>query len=189
MFVPAGIAVTSPQLRLAGTTTDQGVTYQVLTADGKLQPGTTLEAALQVDTAPPPAGSSSTTLLLSIAAIAALAAIAFWLFGRRRARAQQRPTGPRKPVRTPAARQRSTAKARGGNGHRNGTPKVARAGGTKQEPTAADEDVDLLIDEIAALDLSFEQGLLDERTYRRLRVAAKDRLLAAQGGRELTLKE
>jgi len=79
--------------------------------------------------------------------VAALAAIAFWLFGRRRARAQQRPTGPRKPVRTPAARQRSTAKARGGNGHRNGTPKVARAGGTKQEPTAADEDVDLLITE------------------------------------------
>jgi hypothetical protein len=45
---------------------------------------------------------------------------------------------------------------------------------------AEDDDVQLLIDEIAALDLSFEQGLLDERTYRRLRVAAKDRLLLAR---------
>jgi hypothetical protein len=43
--------------------------------------------------------------------------------------------------------------------------------------------VDLIVDEIAALDLSFERGLLDERTYKRLRVAAKDRLLRAEGAR------
>jgi hypothetical protein len=43
--------------------------------------------------------------------------------------------------------------------------------------------VDLIVDEIAALDLSFEKGLLDERTYKRLRVAAKDRLLEAERAR------
>jgi LPXTG-motif cell wall-anchored protein len=187
MFVPAGITVTSPQLRLAGTTTDQGVTYQVLTADGTMQPGDVLDATLQVEAALPQ-GSSSTSLLLLIAGLAALAAFAFWFLGRRRARSEQRPTGPRKPVKKPAAKPRAT-KAGGGNGHRAAKTTVARANGSKRAPVAADEDVDLLIDEIAALDLSFEQGVLDERTYRRLRVAAKDRLLAAQGGRELTLKE
>ena len=45
------------------------------------------------------------------------------------------------------------------------------------------EDPDLIIEEIAALDLSFERGLLDERAYKRLRVAAKDRLLRAEGAR------
>jgi hypothetical protein len=45
------------------------------------------------------------------------------------------------------------------------------------------EDPDLIIEEIAALDLSFERGLIEERTYRRLRVAAKDRLLAAERAR------
>ena len=42
------------------------------------------------------------------------------------------------------------------------------------------EDMDLIIDEIAALDLSHDQGLLDEHTYRKLRVAAKDRFIEAQ---------
>jgi hypothetical protein len=45
------------------------------------------------------------------------------------------------------------------------------------------EDADLIVEEIAALDLSFERGLLDERAYKRLRVAAKDRLLRAEGAR------
>ena len=39
------------------------------------------------------------------------------------------------------------------------------------------------VEEIAALDLSFERGLLDERIYKRLRVSAKDRLLRAEGAR------
>jgi hypothetical protein len=186
MFVPAGITVSSPQLRLAGTTTDQGVTYQVLTADGTLQPGTAIDASLQVEGAAT-ATRSSTSLLLLIAGIAALAAFAFWLIGRRRSRAEARSTGPKKPMPKQASKPRGASPTRAGNGHRATTPKtVARANGVARDNA---DDVDLLIDEIAALDLSFEQGLLDERTYRRLRVAAKDRLLTAQGGRELTLKE
>jgi hypothetical protein len=191
MFVPAGITVTSPQLRLAGTTTDNGVTYQVMTADGTLQPGTVLDATLQVEAAQ--AEGSSTSLLLLIAGLAALAAIAFWLLGKRRARAEQRAAAAKRPVKKPAkgtpAKAKSNAKTGAGNGHRATAPKPVRTKDATPETAEADEDVDLLIDEIAALDLSFEQGLLDERTYRRLRVAAKDRLLAAQGGRELTLKE
>jgi hypothetical protein len=34
------------------------------------------------------------------------------------------------------------------------------------------------VDEIVALDVAHEQGLLEDDTYRRLRAAAKDRLLA-----------
>lgn len=173
LFAPTGITVSSPQLRLAGTTTDNGVTYQVLTASGALQPGTTIDATVQIEDVAAAPARSSTSLLLLIAGIAALAAFGFWLVGRRRSRAEARSTGPKKPIARQAKPRKRTAPA-----------KVARVNGT-----TTDEDVDLLIDEIAALDVSFEQGLLDERTYRRLRVAAKDRLLAAQGGRELTLKE
>jgi hypothetical protein len=188
MFVPAGITVTSSQLRLAGTTTDQGITYQVLTADGTLQPGTTIQAALQVEAAASSA-RSSTSLLLLIAALAALAALAFWLIGRRRARAEVRPAGPKKPLKKTVTKPSRAVTSPASNGHRTTKPKtVARTNGTARA-AASEEDVELLIDEIAALDLSFEQGLLEERVYRRLRVAAKDRLLAAQRDDELTLKE
>jgi hypothetical protein len=67
-------------------------------------------------------------------------------------------------------------KAGAANGHRAVTPRLA-------EPLPDDEEVQLLIDEIATLDLSFERNLIDERTYRRLRVAAKDRLLLAEEAR------
>jgi hypothetical protein len=41
-------------------------------------------------------------------------------------------------------------------------------------------DDELLIDEIAALDLAHDDGLLDDDTFRRLRADAKDRLIRSR---------
>jgi hypothetical protein len=46
-----------------------------------------------------------------------------------------------------------------------------------EDETETEERFDLLIDEIAALDLAHEQGLLQDRTYEALRADAKQRLL------------
>lgn len=188
LFVPAGLQAESPQLRLVGQITDNGpdgqpLTYQQYTSD-TLTAGTTIAVTL----APSSGGgtdSHATTLLLVIAGLAVLAAVGFWLIGRRRAADATTPAkgGPRKarpaqPQRRPAKTDGSTAvrievREPAGNGQ-------ARKPARRDVAVADDDEVQLLIDEIAALDLSFEQGLLEERSYRRLRVAAKDRLLAAQ---------
>lgn len=190
LFVPAGLQASSPQLRLVGQITDNGpdgqpLTYQQYTSD-TLTAGSTIAVTL----APSTGGgtdSNATTLLLGIAGLAVVAAIAFWLIGRRRAAAEApQKSGPRKP--RPAQPQRASTKTNG----RTATAKVeapagngqARRSARRDVAVADDDEVQLLIDEIAALDLSFDQGLLEERTYRRLRVAAKDRLLAAQQAHE-----
>jgi LPXTG-motif cell wall-anchored protein len=176
LFVPMGLQPQGTGLRLAGTQSDQGVTYQVYTTD-PMPAGTELQVSfLEVDV---PEGESDATtyLLIGIAVLALAAAVFFLLRGRRKARPA--PTsGPKKarpaqPQNAPKPRPAAQVAASPSNGHRAGRPVVT-------EGSEDDDEVQLLIDEIAALDLSFEKGLLDERAYRRLRVAAKDRLLLAQ---------
>ncbi len=170
LFVPQDVTVTATALRLAGTITDQGQTYSVYAADN-VAAGTTIDVAMSQTEAASPA-SSATWILLGAAALVLLIGVAVWLIGRRRrARA---PKG-----KTKAAARATPSKASGRTPER-----AARATGNgKAEPEATEEDAELLIEEIAALDLSFEHGLLDERTYKRLRVSAKDRLLRAEGAR------
>ena len=176
LFVPLDVEVTSQQLRLSGTITDSDLVYNVYAAQ-EIAAGTEITATLSQA----PAGGSTNLaiwILLGAFALVVIVVLAVWLVGRRRApkarargRAKARPSA--KPAR-PKANVEATARAAepSTNGH-------GSAG--------SEEDVDLIVDEIAALDLSFEKGLLDERTYKRLRVAAKDRLLEAErtrtGGR------
>ncbi|MGE5225330.1 MAG: carboxypeptidase-like regulatory domain-containing protein [Planctomycetaceae bacterium] len=189
LFVPEGIRVSAAGVRLAGTIQDTGangqpVTYQQYVVDGPAV-GATIDVAL-AETAAAGAGSTDwTTILLVVAGLAALAALAFAIVGRRRAkqrtpvRAARSPKArsAAKPSRPTTPKVAAPAKARTSNGHRNAPP---RRTASVTMPAQEDDDVQLLVDEIAALDLSFENGVLDERTYRRLRVAAKDRLLLAQ---------
>jgi hypothetical protein len=176
LFVPEDVEVTSQQLRFSGTITDQGLTYSVYAAQD-IAAGTEIDAVLSQA----PAGGSTNLaiwILLGAFALLGIVVLVVWLVGRRRAskarargRAKARPSA--KPAR-PKADVEATARAAepSTNGHGS---------------TGSDEDVDLIVDEIAALDLSYEKGLLDERRYKRLRVAAKDRLLEAErmrtGGR------
>lgn len=165
MYVPEGIDVTSDLLRFEGTISDQGRTYSVYSATN-LPPETQIDAGLKAGPADD-AQSNAVQILLVVVALFAAAVIVTWLIGRRRAsKAPAKPAKRAKPA--PARREpatKTTAADPSGNGH---------------AVVVSDEDPDLIIDEIAALDLAFENGLLDEQKYKRLRVAAKDRLLRAQ---------
>lgn len=166
LFVPQDVQVRAAALRLAGTVTSQGLTYQVYEARD-LAAGTTIDVGLSQAAAP----SDTRTALwavLGALALVVLGGAAVVLLRRRREPAARAGARARARGSAPAARPRRPAAAAGGDGG-------------PVQPVL--EDPDLIIEEIAALDLSFERGLIEERTYRRLRVAAKDRLLAAERAR------
>jgi hypothetical protein len=168
LYVPQGIDVRSDLLSLEGTITDQGRTYGVYSAQN-LAPETVIDAAL---TQAPADGSQGTAIriLLGVAALVAAGVIVAWFLRRRRASKAlaKSPRGAKAAADRPMPRE---ARAEAG---------AADPAGNGHAVAALDEDAELIIDEIAALDLSFDKGLLDERTYKRLRVAAKDRLLRVQ---------
>lgn len=165
LFVPQDVRVRAAALHLSGTVSDQGLTYSVYEARG-LAAGTSIDVRLSQATQP---GGTRTALwaLLGILALVVFGGAAVAI---RRRRASGPPARGRRSARAtePGARASRPPKATGGNGG-------------PAQPLL--EDPDLIVEEIAALDLSFERGLIEERTYRRLRVAAKDRLLAAERAR------
>jgi len=179
LFVPQDVQVTSSQLRLAGTITDQGLTYQVYAAQD-VAADTVLRVSMsEVEGSDP--SSPVAWILAGAAALIALVLLTVWITGRRKARARRPVKAARRSRAAPVpsgARRAATS-----NGKPGPQPARVRAEGNGDGPLGGSEDVDLIVDEIAALDLSFERGLLDERTYKRLRVAAKDRLLRAEGAR------
>jgi Carboxypeptidase regulatory-like domain len=174
LFVPADVTVESSALTAMGQTTDRGITYAIYGASD-LSSGDRIEVALSGLS-----GSSGTppglVILVGSVMVLALGVFVVWRVGRvrgpRRGQVVTRRSASRvgrgspRPSR-PAARATNASRVRG-NGHR-------------RDADEDDEDVELLIDEIAALDLSFERGVLDERTHRALRAAAKRRLLRARG--------
>lgn len=176
LFAPMGLQPQGTGLRLAGTQSDQGVTYQVYTTD-PMTAGSEMQVSFTQVDVPEGESDATTYLLIGIAALALFAAGFFFVRGRR-ARRPAPASGPKKarpaqPQNPPKAKAQVEVASGPANGHRAGRPVVA-------DDAEDDDEVQLLIDEIAALDLSFEKGLIEERAYRRLRVAAKDRLLLAQ---------
>lgn len=170
LFVPQDVRVRASALRRSGTVTDQGLTYEVYEARD-VAAGTTIDVRLSQ--AAPTGSGARTALWILLGALALVlvgAAVTVVVRRNRRRAPTPRPSvRPRRPRSKPSA---VVAPARRVGRRPEGNGEVA-------EP----EDPDLIIEEIAALDLSFERGLIEERTYRRLRVAAKDRLLAAERAR------
>jgi hypothetical protein len=174
LFVPADVTVEAAELRAMGQTTDQrassAVTYSVYGADE-------LAAGKRIDIRLSGLRTEARSPILVIAGgsvlVLALGAFVVWWLGRpRRRRAVSLParrSGSRVGKGAPAPKARA----------RTGGPKPHGNGGRRRRPDE-DDDVELLIDEIAALDLSHERGLLDDRTHRALREAAKRRLLRAR---------
>jgi hypothetical protein len=181
LFVPQDVDVQTTQLRLAGTISDQGIAYNVYAAQD-VAAGSEFQVTMSEVQA---SGSSSAIawILAGVAALVAVVLLTAWLTGRRRrTSARPRSAKGRAPARAPArARKVTTAPGANGDRVRETAPSLATGNGKREGGDV--EDVDLIVDEIAALDLSFERNLLDERTYKRLRVAAKDRLLRAEGAR------
>lgn len=180
VFVPQDVKLTAKALRLSGTVTDKNaagelVTYQVYAADN-VAAGTTIDVAMSQGEAPSSSSNAAMWILLVVGGLVLLGALVTLLVRRSsdsRGRSTATRTGAR-PMR---------AKARAVEPRANGHAAPARALDTGNGPEPEGEDPELIVEEIAALDLSFDRGLLDERTYKRLRVAAKDRLLRAEGTR------
>jgi hypothetical protein len=174
LFVPADVTVDAAGLRAMGQTTDQRasstVAYSVYGAD-ELAAGKRIDirlSGLRTEARSPIVVIAGGSVL-----VLALGAFVVWWLGRaRRPRAVSLParrSGSRvgKGAAAPRTRARTSA------------PKAHDNGGRRRRDDE-DDDVELLIDEIAALDLSHERGLLDDRTHRALREAAKRRLLRAR---------
>ncbi len=173
--VPEGIAVSSDQLTPGQNMTDRGVTYQVMTATN-LKKGDVIHVSLSGFAKT--GGLSAASVLLAVGVVAALAAIGLLVLvllqGKRRGLSRRGGSGgdtKKAAGRRPAAGTTATRKVgvkAGAASAGNGSAKVGRA---------EDEDASLIVDEIAALDLSFERGFMDEDTYSKLRAAAKARLV------------
>lgn len=178
LFVPQDVSVSATALRRAGTVQDEvdgrTVTYQVYAAQD-VAAGTTIEVSMSQNAVESGTTNTALWILLAVAGVAlvgGLVAVAI----RRSRRRSRRPTA-RSAARP--AKAKAHAVPPKANGQRTTKAAAPRGNGRTAEPSG--EDADLIVEEIAALDLSFERGLLDERTYKRLRVAAKDRLLRAKG--------
>jgi hypothetical protein len=176
LFVPSDVEVRADGLRSMGQTTDQrgsgSVTYSVYGADD-LAAGTRVPIALsglREETRSPLLLVAFGSLLVLVLGI-----VVVWQIGR-----------VRRPRSSPLPARRSGSRVGRGSVAAPVKPRVrvaaskARGNGSARYETGED-DVELLIEEIAALDLSHERGLLDDRTHKALRDAAKRRLLRARG--------
>jgi hypothetical protein len=175
LFVPSDATVDAAGLSAMGQTTDQRatgpVTYSVYGADD-LAAGARIDIRLSDLRVEP----RSPLVVIGIGSLLVLALgvfVVWWLGGTRRARRTSLP-----------ARRSGSRVGRGSSASPRSRPRVpastARGNGGRRHETSEEDDVELLIDEIAALDLSHERGLLDDRTHRALREAAKRRLLRAR---------
>jgi hypothetical protein len=188
LFAPATATVSAPGLAPGERFTDHGITYQSWSGV-KLQPGSTINVRVSGLEG---GRSSLAVLILGTFGAALLAGVALWLVARRRRAHRPRtrkggqrraPTKPRAELPPPprarrARAARSAARVPAGVAGRDGS--VVETNGADADADA-DEQFDLLLDEIAALDLAHERGLLERRSYEGLRASAKRRLLQLGG--------
>lgn len=200
LIAPASVDVGSDRLTLSGQTEDRGITYNTYSA-GDLGPGEVIQiSAVGLEGG----GSGGTWFVVAFAALAGISVVGIALVAvRRRMRvrgARPRSAGARAPSKRAAATRRAVSKSgasttqrhrtrRKGAGATSPAKRAAEAaqaptaGTTTLEPNGGEPSVDreLLIEEIAVLDLTYERGLIEESTYRRLRAAAKARLAGSDG--------
>ena len=154
VFVASDLAASAPGTSGAGTITDRGTTYQVLTA-ANAPAGRVI--AVDLKAAPRPRPTPAWPFALAGFVLLVLIGV---LVVRRYRRRASRGGVSRSP--------RGTRRLRPHDPSRPSSP-----------VTASEEDTEVLLEEIAAIDVAFEEGLLDPATYERVRAAAKDRLASA----------
>jgi hypothetical protein len=169
------VVLVSPRLRLdarqlsvSGTSSDRGITYQVYRASS-LTPGTTI--GLQLVLAPAERTARRWWAVGAVTGVPLLGALLFLL---RRRRSAVRGRTPAQVLAERVAAERVAA-------DRVADDQVAddRAMGRFRPPDSA--DAELLIEEIAMIDLAFDRGMVsDEAVYRRVRAAVLERLVAAE---------
>ena len=157
VFVPTDLHVSAPAMTTAGQITDRGTTYQVLTAANV--PAQRI-VTVGLMPAPQPKGDAWP---FAIAGFVILMLVVVLSVRRVRGGARQRQQVMR--------RRRAS--------------QVPSAPGTSRRPShdaTSPDETEVLLEEIAAIDVAFEEGLLEPATYERVRSAAKERLTAAAQG-------
>jgi hypothetical protein len=169
LLVPVGTTVSSPQLKSDGTSTDKNVTYNVFTS-GTLKAGDTVTISLVA-----PAPESSTpweTIVLVVVGILVVGVVVSLVLRRRKVSAAAAATGAPKGAKT------TPAKASGTPSKNVQTkPAVAKPAKPAKPATAVPQpavpsrtQTEVLAEQLAQLDLKFENGeLSDEAAYRRVR--------------------
>jgi hypothetical protein len=198
ILVPAGIHISSPQLQPAGNETDRGVTYQVFRG-GPLAAG----AVISITVGAPPRTIGPTAWGAGLVVLLVIGMIV-WFGYRRRNRNRpvlRPPSGSASPESSQPEVNSAAAKladapvmssAAAKSVHGRAKPKTnERSHGKRSAPPMAlalasngaselHGDPAELADELARLDLAFENGSLDnEPTYRMIREALVQRLVAA----------
>jgi hypothetical protein len=166
LMVPTGTTVGGRTLELSGEIVSRGSTYDVYTAEG-IDPGEVLDVSL-----PGLSDVGVPTWQLATAAVGVVAvAAALLLLARRR----RRPTAPSGSAETADDSTGAPGSAdTGGAG-----PSPTEVGGARTpEPPAVRVGEELLLEELALLDVGFERGLLPREVYEPLREARKAELLA-----------
>ncbi len=157
VFVPTNMVVSAPGMTSSGQITDRGTTYQVFTATNVPAERT---IAVGLTPASRPKSAAGPFAIAGIVILLLVAALSVW---RVRSGGRRRATYPERSSAAPPRHGPSLRSSRDG----------ARA--------PADE-TEVLLEEIAAIDVAFEEGLLEPATYERVRAAAKERLAAVARG-------
>jgi len=178
LYVQTGVDAKANGLTPSGQLTESGKTYERYSASN-LQAGDKIEVSISGDVG----GKGSSKILIGVLGglIVILAGgLALWFFAGR-SRRPRAATGRNAAGRRPAQGKRRQVPARS-SGRRDRTPARPPAHHPSapedvDEVETSEDRFDLLIDEIAALDLAHEKGLLQDRTYEAIRADAKERLL------------
>ena len=180
ILAPKGSNISSPQLHAAGTETDQGVTYEVYRG-GPLAIGT----IVTISVGAPPKSIEPVTWIAAVVVVL-LVLLVGWLAYRRRNRRSPNGSAPNASDAHSNGKARSNAiPAKGGSGAR--APRRTLSNGRSDVGTRSDPAE--LADELARLDLAFEKGSLsDEATYRMIREALVQKLVAAVSADPTTLR-
>jgi hypothetical protein len=180
LLVPVGTAVSSPQLKSDGTSTDKNVTYNVYTS-GELKAGDTVTVSL---VAPTPESSTpwGTIALLVVGLLAVVVAVSLILWRRRHAAAvaPAAPKGPKVAKGNGSTASPPKANATSTQKERQPAKPVKQAGPVTPASTALRTQPEILAEQLAQLDLKFENGeLSDEAAYRRVRESLVQQLVDA----------
>jgi hypothetical protein len=154
VFVPTDLTVFAPAMTSAGQITDRGTTYRVLTAANiPAQRVVTvgLTAAPSAKTTAWPFAVAGFIILMIVVALSVRRV-------RKGGRQQRRMMHLPRTSMVPSDRRPSRDPSR---------------------DAASPDETEVLLEEIAAIDVAFEEGLLEPATYERVRAAAKERLATA----------
>ena len=183
-LVPDGTVVSSPQLTRNGTTTDKSTSYTVYKS-GVVKAGDTITVSFSAPASSDGGGTPWWLIALVIAVLVAIVVGEVLVIRRRRATAVATapPGSSAKPAvnATPATQTKQTKQTEPSKpSTAAAAPAAATASAATSTKTVERSRAEVLAEELAQLDVKFENGeLTDEAAYRRVRESLVQRLVEA----------